>query len=529
MTVYARSDWTTKNNRRKYPLDDLATAAAVDDGLLPESFITDLHIYIPRYVYETGDSLTYAYISSATCSENAISLTLLGATKPLRAHDGGGTATELTGADFVPLAVLNLPTSTMVPYRNYAISPLLEGVHGWISFGSAHGDGLRFALRFEPTSALLAPQAVQPYDYAPVTSVTGGAGFTLLHGDIALEGTGPLSIDLESRYLGGEASPRQVVVINMDPDSDTLSAYTGPCGGRPESNTCNNVPIISLGGVTPDCEGNVTLDISGVQAYLNAEGGGLCLDTNVNVYDACARTLPDALGNIPGSTPSLVPLEACTLNLPFNTDDYPYVPTSQLTTLLGSFYDSGEEHTFYGDFGGEELALLQCCLQSIDSGYSKTTLTMITRTDSLHDGDDTQPGAYLFRNKFNNMLVLVRLRGVDEEVIGRNHKKITINISGVNIDTMPLYELHDGSSNKDYYIDIEDEEQDVELVIEYNYAAHQLTAYINNADIAATATTSIQFSDLWEVDNGPCGVAMYRGSSDSATTAQFEQFVVERS
>jgi hypothetical protein len=318
MIVYA--DWQVRNAQRKYPLDENASAAGDDGVQLPESFLVDVQIWVPKYVYDDLETLRYVYLASAQVSSQLVSLTLLGCTDALGSPN----------AQFVPLASLAL-VKPVVPYKNYAVEPLLDGVMGWVAFGHlVAGDGTFSLLFSQPDQSMLIPRAVRYYDYLPIPSITAEGGFSQISGDVKISGELPIIAEIKPMRLFGETSDRDMLVIGLQQTENTLAEFSGRCGKRPETGNCLKTPITSISGITPDCAGNIQLEFAPeimIRYFsnplypavdpINPLRGGMCLDTLYSLDQACnkVQTLPDDAGFLPGE---FVWSRPCDLHLPFS-------------------------------------------------------------------------------------------------------------------------------------------------------------------------------------------------------------------
>lgn len=330
-------DWLVRNSQRKYPLDDSATAMSDSGVLLPEDFVVDLNIWVPAYMFPAvpykgipARMLEYMYISSVTVTEHLVSLTLLGSSIP--AMPESGVRPEESEV-FTPVAVLSLPRP-IVQYKNYALSPLMPGVSGWVAFGLSATDQRLFQLSFsKPSSTLLCPKAVRTYDDRPVFDVGTVDGFSVVRGDVKLEGLEPLTVGIKMVQVGG--TPRRAIVFDLVQDPEVLREFAGECGGVPESGTCNKQPILSLGGVTPDCDGFITVEVDGLDVRWLDDG--LCLDSDVNIDDVCGQDdgLPYPDGTFKNET---VYDRPCDTTLPYSMTPSDEVLESSFIPQKGSWY-----------------------------------------------------------------------------------------------------------------------------------------------------------------------------------------------
>ncbi len=291
MASVTNNNWYNLNSTRKYPLDDGCTG--IDDAgkVLSATIITDLNISLKKSL---GSGVM---ISSVSANANLVSVTFLALNHPINPSLYDSAPPALS---FSPLCVVTVkkPLRLGVPYR---LSPLVDGVAGWIVFGE--GVNRPVNSRFStPIQSAVAPKACRYYNDFPVTSIGKLGSVDKLTGLVRLQEGKDIQIKREMRYIQG--ADREAIVFSLMENTTTnvLSVYAGPCGGRPESNTCKRTSIEYINTTQPDCNGNI--DIEFLSPMVVAEGGPgrLSLDYPVGLNDACTRTdrLPDASGRLPG-------------------------------------------------------------------------------------------------------------------------------------------------------------------------------------------------------------------------------------
>lgn len=314
------SDWQVRNSQRKYPIDEACSAAGDDGTLLPEDFLVDAAIWVPKYQYVPGVYLRYVCLSSVRVSPSLVSLTLLGCSDKL------GAAAPV----FVPLGSVTL-AKPVDAYRNYPIEPLLDGVMGWVSFGNAIMREQPLSLLFsQPSQAMLVPKTSRFYDTLPISDVSVYGGAASLVGDVRIAVQPPFIAEIKDMRVQGETQDRKMLVISMEQTEEVLSAFAGNCGRRPETGNCVNTPITSIAGVAPDCTGNIHIQFDPEITVRNFTNpfypspdpiplrGGICLDSAFSVNQMCDKvmTLPDDQGLLPGAYNYKRP---CDLTVPFAT------------------------------------------------------------------------------------------------------------------------------------------------------------------------------------------------------------------
>lgn len=305
-------NWYNLNSTRRYPLDDAVTGETDDGRDTPDDILVDCHIRFPRTVGE------YIYISSMVTSERLISLTFLASDTPALAPGGclpslsssssSGSASSISSSSmssmgppilacdskavFTPVAAITLLRDEINIYRQHAVESLYPGVGGWVVFGSGV-EQPRFNGRYAgPAQTMLSPRVARPYDPLPIPSMAKQFA-TPLTGLVLIQGGTDVRVFKAAREIWGVT--RDVLVITLDTDDLTrnvLEQYKGPCGGRPESGTCNKPGVDHINSVIPDCNGNIDIIFVSVCAEVgqHATGsGGFVLDYCLGLQDACNR------------------------------------------------------------------------------------------------------------------------------------------------------------------------------------------------------------------------------------------------
>lgn len=269
--------WYNANSQRGYPLDDQASGADDAGTLLPTDILVDCQIRFPDTLGQ------YAFVSGISSSAKLLTLTIAAA-------DQANTATT-----FTPLAAVSL-LKPVDSFRHYTVSPLAAGVAGFVVFQNT--DRLAYARFSSPAQSRLLYRCARPYKTPPVTSLIKSGLPTGLSGDVRFAGRGDIVVDHVTREIAG--SDRDVIRFRLASSTraELLKHYTGPCGGRPESRTCNEEGIVRLGGVTPDCNGNIQIKFRGFTVGRLGDCNGLVLDQPIGLADLCAsRRKPAYRGN----------------------------------------------------------------------------------------------------------------------------------------------------------------------------------------------------------------------------------------
>lgn len=282
-------NWYNLNSTRHYPLDDNATGETDSGTQLPNNILLDCHIRYPESVGR------YLHISSASVTENLVTLTFLASnTTSFETPEADATDT------FVPVAAITL-TKPIDYYVHHAISPMYPGVGGWVVFG--HGIEENFEGKFTTSEqALLAPKASRDYRTLPISSIRKQDTNVALTGLVTIESSQTVEVVKATRTILG--AERDVLVLRLSDlfDRNLLKLMRGACGDRPESNTCDPPGIEFINNVTPDCDGNLTINFIGHGHATPYEDnvGGLLVNTGVGLSEACpVDVLPDSKGKLP--------------------------------------------------------------------------------------------------------------------------------------------------------------------------------------------------------------------------------------
>lgn len=302
--------WYNRGEATAYPIDEAASSAD-DAGLrLPSDIIADLNLRWP-----SPDGLC-AFVTAVSVTETLVTLTIQSAASPDAVV--GNT----------PLAAIAVRRPVDIG-RMYQLQAQADGVGGWVVFGRG-ANGVKYSGRFStPQQSRLAPRAARSYRPFPVSSLSVRDAATPLTGVVRLRAREPLQVVKEQREIEGVV--RDCIVVRLIDNASTdfpvpstaisllggttpsvFQQFSGPCAGRPESDTCGDPqPIEYINAVGPDCDGVVVLQFAGcAQVTQILSVCGLAVDCQFGLTDAC---LPPQLPNSAGLLPSeyqaaLIPL-----------------------------------------------------------------------------------------------------------------------------------------------------------------------------------------------------------------------------
>lgn len=267
--MFFAADFYNQNSLRRYPLDDTATGLSDAGALLPNDLLLDCRLIFPRTY---GN---YVFLSSASASARLLSATFV------------ATAAVDTVDDFVPLGHATVVKDGSDSYR-VRIEPLIDGVSGWVVFGTPSRTA--FSGRFAtPAQSLLLPRVCRSYRQPSVTGI-GVFNRTLLRQLVSLDGGTDVEVLSAIREIDG--SDRAAIVLRLKDrvGTNVLDVYRGPCSGRAESNTCSKPPIESINEVRPDCDGNIEIVFTTTCAKLGTQDNvGAVLDYCLDLAYACTH------------------------------------------------------------------------------------------------------------------------------------------------------------------------------------------------------------------------------------------------
>ena len=273
-------NWYNANETRRYPLDENSTGRD-DTGLeIRENIFVDCNI---SFSSALGACV---YVQGITVSRGLVSVVFGAADAD--APQSGYTVATVTVA------------KPITKYRHYTITPLVDGIDGWVVFGAGvEEDGVfRFSA---PAQSLIAPRCAYRYAPLPVPHMRKAGVGTALSDVITFEGLTPVVASYEKVVV--EPTPGQqievdAIVFKLDTqqiteDYNPLAEFVGPCGGRPESGTCGKEPIEFINGVEPGCDGNITIEFTEPLTATNLSGcGGVGVDLGISLTNLCAALEP---------------------------------------------------------------------------------------------------------------------------------------------------------------------------------------------------------------------------------------------
>ena len=288
--------WYNLNAQRYYPLDDIASAISDQGQLLPSALIVDLRL---RWPYDLGQ---YAFLSAISLTPHLITVLI----------EVTATLDNSTGSKLI--AGVTLPRVSLTPGQTYAFQSFQPGVGGFIVIGN---DELpSYSGRFSsPNQSLLTPRAAKANRRPPVLSLGIETAAVPLTGLVTLIADPPLALTRATRIINGIETDNvivislvQSVVYSLETQLESVfTQFSGPCGKRVGSRTCGDPqPIESVNGVTPDCDGLLTLDFRGCALVgSNVDDCGVVVDCSLGLAQSCKPPYLPTLetGELPNEIP----------------------------------------------------------------------------------------------------------------------------------------------------------------------------------------------------------------------------------
>lgn len=271
-------NWYNANESRRYPLDD-QSAGLDDTGVeMRDDVLVDCDI---RFSNALGGCL---YVQGITVSRGLVSVVF-------------GVAADLNQTTGYTVAAVTVPRP-ITKYRHYDITPLVAGVDGWIVFGAGIEEDANF--RFStPAQSLVAARCADSYTPLPIPSMRKVGVGSALSDIITFEGLTPVTVTHEKiRPYPAVTEEVDALVFRLDTqqitkDYNPLAEFLGPCGARPDSDTCGKEPIEFINGVEPDCDGNIVIEFSTPLVAANfTDCGGIGVDLDVGLEELCTALEP---------------------------------------------------------------------------------------------------------------------------------------------------------------------------------------------------------------------------------------------
>lgn len=273
------SEWLTRNCSRSFPLREDASRLSLNtQWTLPDFFLADASLTVP----EADPGI---YLGAVMISNKILTVVL---------------ASIATGASIAYASVVQGVNNSL---DKVAVTPLIPGVSGYLTFGTAL-DPENFALLQQhqgqhvfATGLILEARCILDTGIFPVTSMAALAAKKIT-GVVSIDGTDELLIGLGAGEDQGD--PVAFLTLSLKNPSRFLS----PCEHPMTVCDCPEMPILTINGVAPDQNGTITIEV------VDQNGNVYLVDPSVLNFlitrsgiELCNRPkMPDQYGRLPDGT-----------------------------------------------------------------------------------------------------------------------------------------------------------------------------------------------------------------------------------
>jgi len=387
--------WYDMNAGRAYPLDDTASCLSNEGDRVPSTILVDAKLTVPS---TAGKVIMLGSLSSTV---NLLSVIF--------------TAVDNeSSTKGVPVACLHIAKPVVI-HRQYAVTPMLPGVGGWVAFGPGANDVICSMAFSHALQSKLTPRAYRIYRPLPIPDIGKPYSDQRLTGLIHLKSGNDIKIAGRTLTVAGQERRCLEIALNtQNADSavrNVLDVYRSPCLATPESGNCGDPqPVEAIGPVVPNCCGALTLKFRGCaipnivtetalgvseSITLHEADGGVVLSCEQTLGDACVRAkkLPTSDGVLPNeyndlcdssysviseSIPEYSPSESFTYDpLEFSEESFSYTFNPETDSINVIHYYTWED-AFTSDSGAWALlsgymTRAKAPIGSVDTVWAMTT------------------------------------------------------------------------------------------------------------------------------------------------------------
>lgn len=217
--------WYNANEGRSYPFKEDSALVARDGKRLPDNLIVDMNISVPS-----------AHSSNIRCSCVKVTPLIVSIT---------------IVSDTAGLFIGTYDITTISKYRAVPLTALIDGVQGWITFGSYIANTVEIYKFDNVTDSLLDNRVVTQVDLGPVSKILK---------------VGEVSSHYVTKLVGLKNGPG----VEITGDGDSLvyinllnsESFVGPCNTQLDRTT-ERLSLHSINDVKPDSDGKITLIFDG--------------------------------------------------------------------------------------------------------------------------------------------------------------------------------------------------------------------------------------------------------------------------
>lgn len=268
--------WLNRNSLRAYPIRENAFRESFSTGwLLPDHLLADAFLIIP----EDGDSV---YVSSVTISRMILSVCF---------------SSVISGA---VLGSVSAVAGVDRAYAQKQVSPLSDGVSGYVAFGSILDtlsfDHLPLGQHLFDSSVRLETRSVIATGPFPVKSLSAH-GRKTIGGSVTLDPGSSMVVSTSTDVDDGD--PITYITVGLAIPEEFLS----PCETPTSNCQCPSVPITSINGVVGDIDGNITIELLDENASITLMSESVLNFILTRTGESCSRpVMPDEYGRLADST-----------------------------------------------------------------------------------------------------------------------------------------------------------------------------------------------------------------------------------
>ena len=212
-------EWLNENEGRSYPFVNAGRYG------IPDEVVVDLVVSGPAEILEG------AYLSSLVVRSSLVSLSI-------GSPNGGFVVFTMAGPE---------------PYRPYGMTPVRDGIGGYVTFGLGLSGDLQLDLRNMSVDPIVVdPGCLRPANDRVVKSVGkyGVRNVDALRGVVNLV----VSPNMTLAHAGN--------VISIGLNDEARREFVAKCDKRAIFNECGAPPIRKINGVGPDEDGKLTLEFN---------------------------------------------------------------------------------------------------------------------------------------------------------------------------------------------------------------------------------------------------------------------------
>jgi hypothetical protein len=314
--LIANVNWNNSNENRTYPICETSTLISSSGDRLPDNILTDCRLIIPVNTFWNGTTQR-AFITSITSSPQIISVTFCSTNQ----NENGSILQAAEVNETIAAVSIVKP---VVVGKLYPVYALLEGVVGWVAFGQGAVGDTEFDYRFNsPSQTLLVNEAAYFYQVSAINSLNKKDFNLSLKGTVNLKTSSGIKITQTTKNF--EDGSKEVLLFSLDRERITKEInqqFLGPCRGNPTARSCKVGPIYRLNDVTPDCDGNITIEFVNPEVDLQVfqGGGGISVQVPVGTDGVCfdqvnheGDKLPKFHGRSGIDVPQFVPVDPSTV------------------------------------------------------------------------------------------------------------------------------------------------------------------------------------------------------------------------